>query len=100
VERAAERDLVPFSDNPTNCTALVPTPGPVSPGTIVAKAADRESLLERYTAWATNRGADQVEVAILKAISGTGEYPAGTYAVVVGSRNGVVYPGNTPESGG
>ncbi|TKB85703.1 MAG: DUF4157 domain-containing protein [Nitrospira sp.] len=85
-----------FSDNPTNCTALVPTPGPVSPGTIVAKAADRESLLERYTAWATNRGADQVEVAILKAISGTGEYPAGTYAVVVGSRNGVVYPGNTP----
>ncbi|MBL8069455.1 MAG: DUF4157 domain-containing protein [Nitrospira sp.] len=85
-----------FSENPTNCTALVPTPGPVSPGTIVAKAADRASLLERYTAWATNRGADQVEVAILKAISGTGEYPAGTYAVVVGSRNGVVYPGNTP----
>ncbi len=86
-----------FSDGPTNCTALVPMLGPVSPGTIVAKAADKESLLERYTAWAANRGADEVEVAILKAITGTGEYPAGTYAVVVGSRKGVVYPGNTPE---
>ncbi|CAE6791765.1 DUF4157 domain-containing protein [Nitrospira defluvii] len=86
-----------FSDGPTNCTALVPMLGPVSPGTIVAKAADRESLLERYTAWAANRGADEVEVAILKAITGTGEYPAGTYAVVVGSRKGVIYPGNTPE---
>lgn len=85
-----------FSNQPTNCTVLVPTPGPVSPGTIVAKAADRASLLERYTAWATNRGADQVEVAILKVISGMGEYPTGTYVVVVGSRKGVVYPGNTP----
>ncbi|MBI4003283.1 MAG: hypothetical protein HY348_16075 [Nitrospira defluvii] len=84
-----------FSDRPTNCTPPINGFGPQPPGTIVASAADRETLLEVYTAWATNRAAENVEVALIKCIKGSGEYAEGSYAVVVGSAKGVVHP-NTP----
>lgn len=73
-----------FSNQPTNCTVLVATPGPVLPGTIVAVASDRKALMEVYTAWAENRGPDDVEVGIIKAIEESPGYSRGTYAVVTG----------------
>lgn len=82
-----------FSDKPTNCTVLIDEPGPQAPGTIVAVASDRKSLMEVYTTWAENRGPDEVEVGIIKAIENSPGYPRGTYAVVTGRPGkGITHP--------